>query len=150
MAPDTKAEYLKLIASRKRNLEYEKALKNGMQMEKMFYDAGGLLTVGTDPTGNGQVLAGYGNQRSIEMLVEDGLTPLDAIKVATWNGAVALGKEKEIGSVEVGKEADLIVIDGDPSKNISDIRKVIWVFKDGVGFNSKKLFESVKGRVGIN
>ena len=64
--------------------------------------------------------------------------------------ALALGHEKEIGSIEVGKEADLIVIDGDPSKNISDIRKIVWVFKDGVGFNSQKIFESVKGRVGIN
>lgn len=150
MAPDTKAEYMKLNPAKKRNEEYEKGLKTGMQMEKMFYDAGGLLTVGTDPTGNGQVLAGYGNQRSIEMLVDEGFTPLEAIKIATSNGAKAMGREKEIGSIEVGKEADLIVIDGDPSKNISDIRKVLWVFKDGVGFNSKKIFDSVKGRVGIN
>ncbi|CAN5336814.1 amidohydrolase family protein [soil metagenome] len=148
MATNTKEEYLKLSA-RPRSAQYEKALKNTMRMEKMFADAGGLLTVGTDPTGRGAVIAGYGNQRSIEMLVDDGFTPLEAIKIATINGATALGKEKEIGSIEIGKEADLIVIDGDPSKNISDIRKVEWVFKDGVGFNSKKIFESVKGRVGI-
>lgn len=149
MASNTREEYLKTSA-RPRSPQFEKAVRNSMRMEKMFYDAGGLLTVGTDPTGNGAVIAGYGSQRSIELLVDDGFTPLEAIKIATRNGAIALGREKEIGSIEVGKEADLIVIDGDPSKNISDIRKVVWVFKDGVGFNSKRLFESVKGRVGIN
>lgn len=149
MATNTREEFLKTSA-RPRSATFAKAVKNTMRMEKMFADAGGLLTVGTDPTGNGAVIAGYGNQRSIELLVEDGFTPLEAIKIATWNGALALGKEKEIGSIEAGKEADLLVIDGDPSKNISDIRKVEWVFKDGVGFNSKKIFESVKGRVGIH
>lgn len=119
-------------------------------MEKMFVDAGGLLTVGTDPTGNGAVLAGFGSQRSIELLVSDGFTPLEAIKISTLNGAIALGKDKEIGSIEVGKEADLIVIDGDPTKDISDIRKIELVFKDGIGFNSKRIFENVKGRVGIH
>lgn len=149
MATNTREEYLKL-STRPRSPQYEKALKNTMRMEKMFYDAGGLLTVGTDPTGNGKVIAGYGNQRAIEMLTEEGFTPLEAIKIATYNGAMALGHEKEIGSIEAGKEADLIVVDGDPSRNISDIRKVVWVFKDGIGFNSSKLFESIKGRVGIH
>lgn len=149
MSTNTREEYLKTSA-RPRSSQYEKALKTTMRMEKMFYDAGGLLTVGTDPTGNGKVLAGFGNQRSIIMLVEEGFTPLVAIRIATYNGAVALGEEKKIGSIEVGKEADLIVIDGDPSRDINEIRKVQWVFKDGVGFNSKKIFESVKGRVGIN
>ncbi len=119
-------------------------------MEKIFYDLGGLLTVGTDPTGIGGTLAGYGNWRAIELLVEaDGFTPLQAIKIATHNGAVALGFDKTIGTIETGKSADLIIIDGDPSKNISDIRKVLYVFKNGVGYHSKKLFESVKGKVGF-
>ena len=96
------------------------------------------------------VIAGYGNQRAIELLVVEGFTPLQAIKIATMNGAIALGKDKQIGSIEAGKEADLIVIEGDPSKNISDIRKVDLVFKNGVGYNSKRIFELVKGRVGIN
>jgi imidazolonepropionase-like amidohydrolase len=120
-------------------------------MEKLFYDMGGLLTVGTDPTGNGGTLAGYGNWRAIELLVEaDCFTPLEAIKIATQNGSIALGFNNIIGTIEVGKNADLLVIDGDPSKNISDIRKVLFVFKNGVGYNSKKLFESVKGKIGFN
>ena len=117
---------------------------------KNCYDMGGLLTVGTDPTGNGGTIAGYGNWRAIELLVKaDGFTPLEALKIATQNGAVALGVEKTIGTIETGKSADLLIIDGDPSKNISDIRKVLYVFKNGVGYNSKKLIESVKGKVGF-
>jgi imidazolonepropionase-like amidohydrolase len=126
------------------------AFTNNAKMEKMFYDMGGLLSVGTDPTGDGGIIAGLGNWRAIELLVEaDGFTPLQAIKIATLNGAVTLGFEKNIGTIEVGKNADVLVIDGDPSKNISDIRKVEWVFKNGVGYDSKKMFESVKGKVGF-
>lgn len=98
-------------------------------MEKMFYDMGGLLTVGTDPTGTGGTLAGYGNWRAIELLVDaDGFTPLEAVKIATLNGAIALGFDKKIGTIEPGKSADLLIIDGDPSKNINDIQKVQYVF----------------------
>lgn len=123
----------------------------GTKMEKRFYDMGGLLTVGTDPTGNGGTLAGYGNWRAIELLVQaDGFTPLEAIKIATQNGAIALGLDKSIGTIDVGKNADLLIIDGDPGKNISDIRKLLFVFKNGVGYNSKKMFDSVKGKVGFN
>lgn len=153
MSPDTRDYYLKNFASIKSSKtpwDYDKAFVNNGKMEKMFYDMGGLLTVGTDPTGNGGILAGYGTWRAIELLVEiDGFTPLEAIKIATFNGAKALGFEQTIGTIEIGKSADLLIIDGDPSKNISDIRKVQFVFKSGVGYNSKKLFESVKGKVGF-
>jgi imidazolonepropionase-like amidohydrolase len=130
-------------------IAFNKSFRIAARMEKLFSDAGGLLTVGTDPTGNGGIIAGYSNWRAIELLVEAaGFTPLEALKIATLNGAIDLGIDKITGTITVGKEADLIVMDGDPSKNISDIRKVVWVFKDGVGFNSKKMFESVKGKVG--
>lgn len=153
MSPDTRDYYLKnfaLIKSNTNPTDRDRAFVKNAKMEKLFYDMGGLLTVGTDPTGNGGTLAGYGNWRAIELLVEaDGFTPLEAIKIATLNGAIALGFDKSIGTIEIGKSADLLVIDGDPSKNISDIRKVQHVFKNGVGYNSKKLFESVKGKVGF-
>jgi imidazolonepropionase-like amidohydrolase len=70
------------------------------------------------------------------------------LKIETLRGATALAIDKIVVPIRAGKEADLIVIDGDPSKNISDIRKIVWVFKDGVGFNAKRMFESVKGKVG--
>jgi imidazolonepropionase-like amidohydrolase len=118
--------------------------------EKQFYDAGGLLVCGTDPTGYGRTIAGYGSRREIELLVEGGFTPLEAIKIATLNGAKYLGREKSIGSVEPGKKADLVLIDGDPEKNIRDIRKTQIVFKNGIGFDSKKIFDSVKWKAGLN
>ena len=153
-SPDSRDFYLKLFArikSAKAPSDDDKGFVNNAKMEKMFYDMGGLLTVGTDPTGNGGTIAGFGNWRAIELLVEaDGFTPLEAIKIATQNGSIALGFDKTIGTIETGKSADLLIIDGDPSKNISDIRKILYVFKNGVGFNSKKLFESVKGKVGFN
>ena len=154
MSPDTRDYYLQRFVTVKSTasyLDWNKAFANAAKMEKMFYEMGGLLTVGTDPTGAGGTLAGYGNWRAIELLVEaDGFTPLQAIKIVTQNGSVALGFDKSIGTIEIGKSADLLVIDGDPSKNISDIRKVQYVFKNGVGYNSKKLFDSVKGKVGFN
>ena len=61
-----------------------------------------------------------------------------------------MGFNKTTGTIEAGKNADLLIIAGDPSKNISDIRKVVFVFKNGVGYDSKKLFESMKGKVGFN
>ena len=126
------------------------AFTNNAKMEKMFYDMGGLLSVGTDPTGGGGIIAGMGNWRAIELLVEaDGFTPSQAIKIATLNGAITLGFEKKIGTIEVGKNADLLIIDGDPSRKISDIRKVEWVFRNGIGYDSKKMFESVRGKVGF-
>jgi len=119
------------------------------KMEVDFFRAGGLLIAGTDPTGGGGVIAGFSDQRELELLVESGLTPLEAIKVCTMNGAVFLGKADKVGSIVAGKQADLVVIDGDPSSNISDVRKVNVVFKQGVGYDPAKLIASVKGKVGL-
>ena len=117
-------------------------------MELAFFKAGGLLIAGCDPTGNGGVIPGFSDHREIELLVEAGFTPTEAIKVSTLNGAIYLGRDKTIGSIEVGKNADLFIVNGDPSKDISDIEHVEVVFKDGVPFDSAKLIESVKGRYG--
>lgn len=122
--------------------------KRDLELERAFVKAGGLLIAGPDPTGAGDVLPGFGDQREIELLVEAGFSPVEAIRVATYNGAVYLGREKEIGSIATGKNADLVVIKGDPSKNIADIENVEIVFKDGVGYDSEKLLASVRGRYG--
>jgi len=121
-----------------------------IQFERAFVKAGGLLVAGADPTGNGSALAGYADQRNIEILVEGGFTPLEAIRIATLNGAEQLGLAATIGSVAKGKQADLVVIDGNPMTRIVDVEKVQMVFKDGVGFNSAKLVESVRGHVGLH
>ena len=119
-----------------------------MQLEHAFAQAGGLLLAGPDPTGNGGTIPGFGDQREIELLVEAGFTPVEAIKVATLNGAIYLGRQDRIGSIEAGKNADLVVIKGNPASQIDDIEKVEIVFKDGVGYDSRKLFDSVRGRYG--
>lgn len=93
-------------------------------------------------------MAGFGDQREIELLVEAGFTPVEAIKIGTFNGAVYLGQQERIGSIAVGKDADLVVIKGDPATHIADIENVEIVFKDGVGYDSLKLIESVRGRYG--
>ena len=122
--------------------------KHDLELERAFVAAGGLLLAGPDPTGSGDVLPGFGDQREIELLVEAGFSPVEAVKIATLNGAVYMGKDKQIGSLAPGKNADLVVIKGDPSKQISDVENVEIVFKDGVGYDSRKLLDSVRGRYG--
>ncbi|MEP7117259.1 MAG: amidohydrolase family protein [Acidobacteriota bacterium] len=118
-------------------------------LEREFVRAGGMMLAGTDPTGGGGVVPGFSNQRQLELLVEAGFTPLEAIAIGTRNGARFLGREGRIGTIALGKQADLIVVAGDPSRVISDVRKVETVFRQGVGFDSQKLIQSVSGRVGL-
>ncbi len=94
------------------------------------------------------MIPGFADQREIELLVEAGFSPVEAVKIATLNGAVYMGKDKQIGSIAPGKNADLVVMKGDPSKQISDIENVEIVFKDGIGYDSRKLLDSVRGRYG--
>jgi imidazolonepropionase-like amidohydrolase len=124
------------------------AFKKELEFEYAFSKAGGLLLAGLDPTGMGGVIAGFGDQREVELLVEAGFTPLEAIHIATANGAQYLGDLDRTGTIAPGKQADLVVIKGDPSKKIEDIENVETVFKDGVGYDSAKLIESVRGTVG--
>ncbi len=120
-----------------------------MDFEGAFLRAGGLLLAEPDPTGNGGVLPGFGDQREIELLVEADLTPVQAIQIATENGAIYLGQQDRIGSLAPGKQADLVLIKGDPSKHIDEIENVETVFKAGIGYDSTNLIESVRGQVGI-
>ncbi|HXN82372.1 MAG TPA: amidohydrolase family protein [Myxococcales bacterium] len=156
MSTDTRALYLqnqlRPLGPRPDGMaqpDWGRLLQLEMQFERAFVQAGGLLLAGCDPTGNGGVLAGFGDQRELELLVEAGFTPLEAIHIATANGAAFLGEADRIGTLVPGKLADLIVVRGDPSVEIADIEKVETVFKDGVGYDSAKLIESVRGTVGM-
>jgi hypothetical protein len=120
-----------------------------MEFERAFVKAGGLLLAGLDPTGIGGTIAGFGDEREVELLVEAGFTPLEAIRISSFNGAQFLGETDHIGSLAAGKQADILIVKGDPTQKIEDIENVELVFKDGVGWDSKKLVESVKGQVGI-
>jgi imidazolonepropionase-like amidohydrolase len=124
------------------------AFKKEEEFEHAFSKAGGLLLAGLDPTGMGGVIAGFGDQREVELLVESGFTPVEAIHIATYNGAQYLGDLDRVGTIAAGKQADLVVIKGDPSKKIEDIENVETVFKDGIGYDSAKLLDSVKSVVG--
>jgi len=124
-------------------------VRKSMDFERAFVAAGGLLIAGLDPTGNGGIVAGFGDLREVELLVEAGFTPVEAIKIATFNGAKFLGEDARIGSIAVGKQADLMIVKGNPALKISDIENIEIVFKDGVGYDSEKLIQSVQGLVGI-
>jgi imidazolonepropionase-like amidohydrolase len=124
-------------------------LRKEMQFERDFVKAGGLLLAGCDPTSYGGVLPGYADQRGLELLVEAGFTPIEAIHIATQNGATFLGEQARIGTVTAGKAADLVVIAGNPAERIDDIENVETVFKDGLGYDPVKLTQSVRGLVGI-
>jgi Amidohydrolase family len=122
--------------------------KKEMEFEYAFAKAGGTLLAGEDPTGIGGVLAGFGDQREVELLVEEGFSPEEAIHIATFNGAQFLGEADRIGTIAAGKQADIVLVKGDPSHNIEDIENVEIVFKGGIGYDSAKLVDSVRERVG--
>jgi imidazolonepropionase-like amidohydrolase len=152
MLPESRNDYLTTRAriAGVKDSPWAELFKKEMQFEYAFAKAGGLLLAGLDPTGYGGVVPGFGDHREVELLVEAGFTPIEAIKIATLNGAQWLGAADKIGSIAPGKQADLVVIKGDPSKNISDIENVETVFKDGVGYDSAKLIESARGQVGLH
>ena len=148
MSTEARARYLAARARISSDSPYAQLLRKEMDFERAFVQAGGLLLAGPDPTGNGGVVAGFGDLREVELLVEAGFTPLEAIKIASFNGARFLGEDAHIGSIAAGKQADLILVKGNPAVNIGDIEKVEIVFKNGIGYDSEKLIQSVQGLVG--
>jgi hypothetical protein len=153
LTPEAREAYL-YLRNRTNSLAPDRAkerviyYQHGLALERKFVAAGGLLLAGPDPTGNGGVIPGFGDLREIELLAEAGFTPVEAIKIATLNGASYLGLAERIGSIAPGKNADLVVLRGDPGHTLTDIQNVETVFKDGVGYDSAALLESVRGRYG--
>ena len=123
-------------------------LQKMMQWERDFVAAGGLLGAGSDPWGTG-FLPGLGNLRNFELLVRAGFTAEQAVQIVTLNGARILGEEPRVGSIAIGKSADLVVVNGNPVLQPGDIYNVVTVFKDGIGYDSEKLRAAAKGKVGI-
>ncbi|HCT56895.1 MAG TPA: amidohydrolase [Gemmatimonas aurantiaca] len=151
LLPQLRDEYQRRHDATQRNTQspYLKSFAKGMAMERAFAKAGGTVIVGTDPTGGGGLVAGFSNQRAVELLVESGFSPLEAIRISTLNGATYLGRGDVTGSLVPGKLADLVVLDGNPVQDITAIRNVELVFKQGVGFDPKALIESVRGKAGL-
>ena len=150
-SPQAWSTYLRrrAINAEENHPEEGATLKKEIQFERAFVKAGGLLMAGCDPTSFGGVLPGYGDQRNVELLVEAGFTPLEAIHIATQNGARFLDEADQIGSIAEGRAADLVVLSGNPQARIEDIENVHLVFKDGVAFDPAKLQQSVRGLVGL-
>jgi len=149
LTPEAAKAYLVTRATVVERYPDSKMLEMEMRFERDFVAAGGLLMAGCDPTGYGGVVPGFGDQRNIELLVEAGFTPIEAIRIATLNGAIYEGKDASIGSIAPGKAADIVVLGGDPVEKIENIEKVETVFKDGVGYDPAKLIQSVTGLVGL-
>ena len=153
MAPEVRASYMKIrqeIDSTGSGPIAAEGLRSAMTFEREFVEAGGLLAAGVDPTGIGGALAGYGDQRNYELFIEAGFAPEQAVKIMTANGAKILGVQRQLGTVERGKLADLVVLRGDLTRDPTVIRNPTVVFKDGIGYDSAKLIASVEGRVGID
>ncbi len=125
---------------------YLECLTRAIEKQNQFigelHRRGGLIVAGTDPVAP-QLIPGYGLHREIQNLVEAGLTPLEAIKATTYNASVAL-KKSHIGTIEAGKLADIMVVEGDPSITISDIGNVVMVFKAGRKYDPVELRKSVQ------
>ena len=136
--------------AKQENATWPIVFKKMMMLEKKFVDAGGKLMAGTDPTGFGGVIAGFSNQRVIELLVEAGFSVEQAIEISTLNAAKYLHRENIIGSIEEGKRADLALVDGDLSKDTSAIRNMQVVFKNGIGYNTDKIRATTKEVVGLH
>jgi imidazolonepropionase-like amidohydrolase len=153
MDPGVRESYMKMrnqIDSSGSGWVSAQAFQSAMAFERAFVEAGGLMAAGVDPTGIGGALAGYGDQRNYELFIEAGFTPAQAVQIMTLNGAKILGVDRQLGTVERGKFADLVVLRGDLTADPSVIRGPTIVFKDGVGYDSAKLLASVQGRVGVN
>ena len=153
MSPEVRDAYMKMRTAIDTSKQWPfttEMLKSAMAFEKAFVDAGGLLAAGVDPTGFGGALPGFGDQRNYELFIEAGFTPAQAVQIMTANGAKILGAYDRFGSIEKGKAADLVVLNGNLAADPSTIRKVTTVFRDGVGYDSAKLITSTKGRVGIS
>lgn len=150
MLPEARDQYLRqqVRIATSRDTTWVVLFRKEMQLERAFAQAGGLLLTGTDPTGYGGVVAGFANHRALELLVEAGFTPLEAIRIGTLNGAVYLGRADRIGSIAAGKAADLVVVNGNPAITIADVEKVELVFKGGTGYDPAKLIAAAQGSVG--
>ena len=152
MAPEVREDYLETVDAIEANPEWpmtEAHLQKHMAFERGFVEAGGVLAAGVDPTGIGGAIAGFGDQRNYQLLIEAGFDAPTVVRIVSANGARIMGIEDELGTIEPGKLADLVVLAGDLASDPEVIRNVTVVFKDGVGYDSPKLIESVRGMVGI-
>lgn len=137
-----------LKRTRRVDEQFEKIQRVNRKLVKRFFDAGGTISLGTDHFSSGEFLPGFSAHRELEAFVSAGIPAADAIRIATRNGARAIGMGDRLGSIEAGKLADLFVVRGDPLRDITATRTVHTVMKAGVLYDTLALLESVKGKLG--
>jgi imidazolonepropionase-like amidohydrolase len=151
LTPDLREQYMtrwSAIAQQGKNQATD-LLRIGMRLEKRFVEAGGHLMAGTDPTGYGGVVPGFSNVRELELLLEAGFGTPEAIRIATLNGATFLGRARDIGTLEPGKRADLIVFKGSLSADRKALKYLQWTMKGGVAYDNPRILAAMKGKVGL-
>jgi imidazolonepropionase-like amidohydrolase len=150
LAPEIAAEVREIaIARRAGRGAIDPALfAKAMEYERAFVAAGGLLAAGVDPTGYGAAPPGFGDQRNYELLLEAGFSAPEVIQIMSLNGAKILGIDEDVGTIEAGKIADLVVVDAD-LESVGNLHDTSIVFRHGIGWDSAKLIDSVRGIVGI-
>jgi len=116
---------------------YRESAKALLRMIKLLYDAGVPIVAGTDS------LAGFALHRELELYVEAGIPPAEVLKIATIGAARVMKRDADLGSIAPGKLADLILVDGNPAEQISDIRRVSLVIKDGMVYEPAALYRSI-------
>jgi imidazolonepropionase-like amidohydrolase len=150
LAPEIAAEVREIAEARRagRGAIDPAVYRKASEYEVAFVKAGGLLAAGVDPTGYGAAPPGLGDQRNFELLLEAGFTTPQVVQIMSANGAKVLGIDSDVGTVEAGKVADLVVVEGD-LETLGSLRTTSIVFRQGLGWSSEKLIESVRGLVGI-
>jgi N-acetylglucosamine-6-phosphate deacetylase len=121
----------------------------GDLIEEFYRQGGGhLITLGTDHPSWGEFFSGFGIHREMHALNNAGIPNHMVLKIATINGARALGVDDQLGTLEDGKLADLVIISGNPLMDIRNTRHVRTVVKNGVVYDAAEVLESVKGTLG--
>jgi len=145
--PSARDRYVRGLAARK--APSVPAPKLGGQLLLAFARAGGRIVLGADPgCCGGAVIAGVADHEAIRNMVAIGFQPLETIRIATLDGAAFLGIQERTGSIGVGKEADLLIVRGNPAERIEDIDNVEMVFTNGIAYDPKTLIARAKGQVG--
>jgi imidazolonepropionase-like amidohydrolase len=116
---------------------YRQSFQAVLQFAKKLYDSGITIVAGTDS------FAGFGLHRELELYVQAGIPPAGVLQMTTIGAAQVTHREKELGSIEAGKLADVILVEGDPVSNISNIRKVQTVLKNGILYRASEIYESM-------
>jgi hypothetical protein len=150
LAPEIAAEVREIAIARRagRGAIDPAVFAKAMEYERAFVKAGGLLGAGVDPTGYGAAPPGLGDQRNFELLREAGFTTSEVVRIMSANGAKVLGIDRDVGTVQAGKVADLVVVNADIER-VGNLHATRYVFRHGVGWDSAKLVDSVRGIVGI-